>query len=46
MSAEAGFSAGLKMVNLVVCVLTVRVETQIGGGRSGTMWSTALPGHE
>lgn len=43
---EADFSAGLKTVSLVVCVLAVRVETQIGGGRSGTVWSTALQGHE
>lgn len=29
-----------------VCVRAARVETQIGGGRSGTVWSKALQGHE
>lgn len=38
--------AGPKTVKLAMCVLTVGVETLIGGGRSGAVWSTALQGHE
>ena len=33
-------------VCVCVCVRAARVETQIGGGRSGTVWSKALQGHE
>lgn len=40
------FSAGPKTLNWAMCVLTVGVETLIGGGRSGAVWSTALQGHE
>lgn len=36
----------LKTAKLAMCVLTVGVETLIGGGRSGAVWSTALQGHE
>lgn len=40
------FGAGPKTPNSAMCVLTVGVETLIGGGRSGAVWSTALQGHE
>lgn len=40
------FGAGPKTVNWAMCELTVGVETLIGGGRSGTVWSTALQGQE